>query len=448
MIIKQSILLSFIFSFPFYSPVFSQYSLALDLVPEKWQGNLLNPANFPKNKKLVLSFPHLQGGIQWSPFSLYKSSSKDSLNRIEIDLNSAIQSMDTINRVNLGTQINTFSIGFSAGENHWIALGHRFVGRAMIQFPKSLALLAYQGNKPFIGENVMLSSRLDALAYQELFLQMGFRWKTDPAISWGFKIKVLEGLTGVKTNIGEASIYTHPEDYFLTGKINYLVNTASINTSQPFANLGAAIDIGFQYQTEKSSFSGSIIDVGTILWKNAEQISLNKSITFEGLPLLDGGQSIDANFDKWVDSIKTQLTPLREKKSFTSHLPTKLFLDGRYSLSKSSHLNGYLFFEKYNKILHSTAGVGYLVTLNPWFDMGCNVQYHVNGRIQLSNHIGINIGNIACFASLENWNSLLSMAKKTQGINGQFGLNYVIKSNKSSGQHPRSKMNEKKFFRK
>jgi len=448
MIKKQSILLSFIFSLSFYAPVFSQYSLALDLVPEKWQGNLLNPANFPKDKKLVLSLPHLHGGIQWSPFSLYKSSSKDSLNRIEIDLNSAIQSMDTINRINLGTQINTFSIGFKAGENHWIALGHRFVGRAMIQFPKSLALLAYEGNKPFIGENVILSSRLDALAYQELFLQMGFRWKTNPAISWGFKIKVLDGLTGVKTIAGEASIYTHPKDYSLTGKINYLVNTASINTRQPFTNLGTALDIGFQYQTEKSSFSGAIIDVGTILWKNAEQISLNKSITFEGLPLLDAGQSIDANFDKWVDSIKTQLTPLRAKKSYTSHLPTKLFLNGRYSLSKSSHLNGYLFFEKYNKILHSTAGVGYLVTLNPLFDMGFNVQYHLNGRIQLSNHIGINIGNIACFASMENWNSLLSVAKKTQGISGQFGLNYVIKSNKSSGQHLRSKMNEKKFFRK
>ena len=445
MIKKQSILLSFIFSLPFYSLVFSQYSIALDLVPEKWQGNLLNPANFPKDKKLVLSFPHLQGGIQWSPFSLYKSSS---MNRINIDINSAIQSMDTINRVNLVTQINTFSFGFNTGENHWIALGHRFVGRAMIQFPKSLALLAYEGNKPFIGENVILSSRLDALAYQELFLQMGFRLKTNPSISWGFKIKVLDGLTGVKTNIGEAIIYTHPEDYSLTGKINYLVNTASINTRRPFANLGAAIDIGFQYQTEKSSFSGAIIDVGTILWKNAEQISLNKFVTFEGLPLLNAGQSIDANFDKWVDSIKTQFTPLSEKKSYTSNLPTKLFLNGRYSFSKSSHLNGFLFFEKYTKILQATAGVGYLVSMDPMFDMGFNVQYHINGRIQFSNHIGINIGNIACFASMENWNSLLSLAKKTQGISGQFGLNYVIKSNKSSGQPLSSKMNEKKFFRK
>jgi hypothetical protein len=356
--------------------------------------------------------------------------------------------MDTINRVNLGTQINTFSIGFKAGENQWIALGHRFVGRAMIQFPKSLALLAYEGNKPFIGENVILSSRLDAIAYQEFFLQMGFRWKTDPAFSWGFKIKVLDGLTGVKTLAGEASIYTHPEDYSLTGKINYLVNTSSINTRQPFANLGAAIDIGFQYQTEKGLFSGAIVDIGTVFWKNAEQISLNKSVSFEGLPLLDAGQSIDANFDKWVDSIKMQLTPLSKKISYSSHLPAKLFLNGRYSISKNSHLNGYLFLEKYTKILHATAGVGYLLTLNPLLDMGCNIQYQINGQIQLSNHIGINIGNIACFASLENWNSLLNVAKKTQGINGQFGLNYVIKSSKSSGQYPRSQMNEKKFFRK
>ena len=111
MIKKSGILLSFIFSLPFCAPIFSQHSLALNLVPEKWQGNLLNPANFPKENNLVLSLPHLQGGIQWSPFSLYKSLSKDSLHRIDIDLNRAIQSMDTINRVNLGTQINTFSIG-------------------------------------------------------------------------------------------------------------------------------------------------------------------------------------------------------------------------------------------------------------------------------------------------------------------------------------------------
>lgn len=36
-------------------------------------------------------------------------------------------------------------------------------------------------------------------------------------------------------------------------------------------------------------------------------------------------------------------------------------------------------------------------------------------------------------------------SKKTQGINGQFGLNYIIKSSISSNQHPRSKMNEKVF---
>lgn len=448
MIKKPGIFLSFIFFLSFYSPVFSQYSLALNLVPEKWQGNLLNPANFPKEKKLVLSLPQLQGGIQWSPFSLYKSSSKDSLNRIDVDLNRAIQSMDTINRVNIGTKLNTFSIGFKAGENLWIALGHGFVGRAMVQFPKSLALLAHGGNTPFIGENVILSSRLDALAYQELFLQMGFRLKTDPAFTWGFKIKVLDGLTGIKTIAAEASIFTHPEDYDLTGKINYLVHAAPINPRQPFTNLGAAIDIGFQYQTEKGLFSGAIADIGTIFWKNARQISLNKSVTFEGLPLLDAGQSIDANFDKWVDSVKTQLTPLSEKNAYASHLPAKLFLHGRYSISGSSHINGYLFLEKYTKILNATVGVGYLLTLNPVLDMGFNVQYHVNGQIQLSNHIGLNIGNIECFASMENWNSLLGVAKKTLGVNGQFGINYVVKSSKPSGKHPRSKMNEKKFFRK
>ena len=82
MIKKQNILLFFIFSLSFHSPIFSQHSLALNLVPEKWQGNLLNPANFPTEKNLVLSLPHVQGGIQWSPFSLYKSSSKDSINRL------------------------------------------------------------------------------------------------------------------------------------------------------------------------------------------------------------------------------------------------------------------------------------------------------------------------------------------------------------------------------
>lgn len=425
--------------------LYGQYSFAMETVPNHWHGGLLNPSSFPTNKSFVFSLPSLQAGMQFSPFSIFKSSSNTS---IDIHLDQTIQSMDSLNKIDFGVQLNPISFGFKLGENKWIGAGYRLVSRAMLQFSKSAALLAYNGNEPFIGQNLTLNTGFDALAYQEFFLQIGFNSANNENIYWGLKLKVLGGLTYIQTLTKEASLYTHPEDYNLSAKINYVINSSSLDIEKPFSNMGAAIDLGIRFQSENVTLSAAIIDLGMIQWPKSEQISINNTFEFNGLPLLKTGKTIDANFNQWVDSVKKEVVFTQQNLPFKSFLPIKFLINGRYSLSNSSHLMGYLFLENYANKMMFRGGLGYLFQLSSILDLGVSLNFNDHLQLQVGNQLGIRLKRIELFGSLENWGSLLSKSKKTQGISGQVGINYFILSGENSKRVGKGIMNEKKFFKK
>jgi len=447
MIKHVSLFFTLLFSGLFTHPGYSQYSFGMDLIPAYGQGNVLNPANYPKNHRLVISLPHIQAGIQMTPFSIFKSNQKDS-SGIRLHPERILSSMDTLNNIDFASQIHTLSLGFQLRENNWIGIGHRLISRASIQFPETLARLVYYGNKPFIGKKIDLNTRFEGIAYQEFYAQLGFQWKSVPSLNLGIKFKILDGLTGMNTARNEASLYSNPVNYNLSGKINYLVNATPITSGKLFSNLGAAIDVGVEYQHERVSFSGAIIDLGMIKWNESRQLSFDKNISFEGLPLLEAGQSIDANFNLWIDSLKKEWMPAWEKRPSIRFLPVKIFLHSRYSISNNSHLSAFLFVETFNEVITANAGIGFLQQISTFLDIGLNIGFNSQLQYQIGNQIGIKTGNLHFFASLDNWISLLSISDKFRGISGQLGLAYAIPSNIFQKGNIKSNMNEKKFFRK
>lgn len=447
MIKHVSLFFTLLFSGLFTQPGYSQYSFAMDLIPAYGQGNVLNPANYPKKHRMVISLPHVQAGIQMTPFSIFKSNQKDS-SVIRLHPERIISSMDSLNNMDFASQIHTFSLGFQLQENNWIGIGHRLISRASIQFPEILARLVFYGNKPFIGKKIDLNTRFEGIAYQEFYAQLGFQWKSVPSLSLGIKFKILDGFTGINTAKNEASLYTNPVNYNLSGKINYLVNATPITLGKPFSNLGAAIDVGVEYQHDRVSFSGAIIDLGMIKWNESRQLSLDKNISFEGLPLLKAGESIDANFNLWIDSLKKEWMPDWKKRTSIRFLPFKIFLNSRYSISNSSHLSAFLFVETFNEVIAANAGIGYLQQISTFLDIGLNIRFNSLLQYQFGNQIGIKMGNLHFFASLDDWISLLSISDEFWGISGQLGLTYAIPSNIFQKGNIKSNMNEKKFFRK
>lgn len=138
MIKQVSLFFTLLFSGLFTLTGYSQYSFTMDLIPACGQGNVLNPANYPKKHRMVISLPQIQAGIQMTPFSIFKSNQKDS-SGIRLHPERIMSSMDSINYIDIASQIHTFSLGFQLRENNWIGLGHRLISRASIKFPETLA---------------------------------------------------------------------------------------------------------------------------------------------------------------------------------------------------------------------------------------------------------------------------------------------------------------------
>jgi hypothetical protein len=356
--------------------------------------------------------------------------------------------MDSLNRIDVVSQIQTISLGFKWHETNWIALGHSLKSRASIQFPALLAQLIYYGNKPFIGQNIDLDTRFEGIFYQEYYVQLGFQGKSIPTWNWGIKFKILDGITGLSTGQNEASLFTNPVNYSLSGRLNYRVNVSSITSRRPFSNIGAAIDIGIQYQNEKVSFAGAIADLGMIKWNESRQLSIDKNISFNGLALLNAGQSIDADFNIWIDTLKKEWEPEWKNRTFTGFLPLKLFLNSSYAIAKKSHFSAFIFFEHFSGIITAKAGFGFHQQIASFMDIGINVRFNALQQYQLGNQVGLKVGKLRIFASLDNWISLMHLSDTFRGIGGMMGLNYVMNANNYTKGNTRSRMNEKKFFRK
>src|SRR6056297_1745020 len=96
-------------------------------------------------------------------------------------------------------------------------------------------------------------------------------------------------------------------------------------------NLGVAIDFGAIYRmNDQFEFSLSILDIGSISWKNnVANMSQKAEFNFEGyrIATLDQDSIVERDFvDELVDSAGFEVT----NESYTTGLPAKIYLGGRW----------------------------------------------------------------------------------------------------------------------
>jgi hypothetical protein len=104
----------------------------------------------------------------------------------------------------------------------------------------------------------------------------------------------------------------------------------------PLNSLGLGFDLGATYSgIDQVVLSASLIDIGFIRWRNySYNFKMNGNYKFTGggnIDLLKGGTgSFDSIGPRIMDSIKTAFKFKQQNSSYTTNLPTKLFLAGEY----------------------------------------------------------------------------------------------------------------------
>ncbi|MHC1702557.1 MAG: DUF5723 family protein [Tenuifilaceae bacterium] len=320
------------------------------------ESNFINPAVQIKCDRYIglplLSTFHLN--VNSTGFS-YKSFTKSS----QIDIDKIVSKMHSWDYLTTELHYTPLSFGFRYDKYQYISFAWTEKVETKIFFPKKLFLLAKDGNTQFVG-NSGLETRnpgVNAIYYREF--SIGYSVKTPKNWFIGAHAKVLFGLAGVFTRRKpfnfSANQLTFNIDASWNPKINtslpiefskdaqgYVpVNSVGLGTISPvgfllnFKNQGLATDIGFIYEKDGITWSGSILDLGMIWWHDqTHKFSNNGSFNFSGATATDGMDS-QAYVNSLVDSIQNQFRFKETKKGFVTVLNPRIYFGGTYPVYKT-----------------------------------------------------------------------------------------------------------------
>jgi hypothetical protein len=328
--------------------------------------------------------------------------------------------------------------------------------------PKDLFGVVVNGNAGnYIGNDIVLSNiRLDAQYYREY--GVGYQHETKKKWSYGFRVKLLQGLANVHTSKSTTTIHVGKDE--VEGnehnvKSDMVVNTSynkewenlDINFDDPnsvkkmsklffsdFSNLGLGLDFGASYKLNKRlTFSGSLNNLGFIRWKEN-----TKNYKFKGETVIKGVESKNVsdfngenfNFQRVVDSIGNAFKLDTTGVKYTSNMVGSSTITANYKLWRNTELNA-LFNASFYKGSKFSASVGIHHNVAKWF----SIMAYWSARYNQYNNLGLGFmvkpGPVQLYAICDNLTPFFSANEggetdfyKTdfKHSNIRFGMNIAI----------------------
>lgn len=257
----------------------------------------------------------------------------------------------------------------------------------------------------------------DAQLYSEY--AVGYSRNISPKFRVGGRLKLLQGLVSIKSDVEKAKLHTEAKVWTLDMKgtiyssgtleieenENGTIGKVSLNDEfsdfdaqkifskygTSFKNMGLAIDLGATYDLNYSwSFSASLTDLGFIKWKNdLSSIHFNGEYDFVGLEVDNSNiDSINKAVDNLIDTIKTVVNYHSGSSKFTTGLGTQFHLGAEYHVNhvfSAGFLSRTMFDRNY---FHQEFNLS--ANLNMYNFLTANINYNVSMKGE--NYLGFGLG--------------------------------------------------------
>ncbi len=334
----------------------AQQELTLHLMNNIQQASYTNPAFRPRNNihiTLAPIFPSVQVGFNNSGFTYNQIVSQvetDENGQKTLDIGKLYRNTKVGKRsfANMNASLDLLAVSFRTGNARFsFNVTERF--QARMGYSDALLRTAVEGNVP--GETIDLGGYwLRGMHYREIGLGYNRKTLEDGKLVIGGRLKTLFGLGNVTTRRANYRITTGSEAdlYALTMEADMLMQTSGMEALDdditPYItntkNFGMGVDLGATYQlNEELSFSGSIINLGFINWKSDVMNQRSEgSFRFEGVEdedLLTGG-GFEIDLTELTDSIAGAFEVTEDSASYTTGLPTQMYLTGHYRLAPNT----------------------------------------------------------------------------------------------------------------
>ncbi len=262
-------------------------------------------------------------------------------------------------------QMEILSLGWKMGDRGYFSTGIYQELDVFAYFPKDPAVLAFEGNADYIGQDFDFS---DANFTGEVLTvyHAGFNYKVDPKLSVGGRLKLYSGIFNAESTDNEGVFRTietpgGPNFYrHEVSGLNVTVNTsgyASLKNEEGMTvdkavaelmsrslfgqNGGIGVDLGFNYRvTNQFSVNASVQDLGLMFHqKDVENYNYFGSFQTNGLeplfPELDDNEATIPYWDIFEDRVDLNLKDETTNNAYTTWRPLKYNASFEFGTGKS-----------------------------------------------------------------------------------------------------------------
>jgi hypothetical protein len=427
--------------------IFGQQELMLESLPDVWHSTAVNPAFFPENKHFIIGLPGYAIDAAHTGNITYNDIFKQSGGRTLIDFGPVIDKLDATNKAFFEQRIETFSVGFRLGK--WaLQAGHANRYSSVLEYPKSLAQLIWNGNGPYVGQTVNVSLKAQLFDWNEWSAGIS---RTFGRLTVGARVKYLTGISALVTDNdhNKATVFTSTDIYQLTMSTDYGFHSSSlisaIDTSGYgfkikladlkrkliTANPGVAFDLGVKLKlSDRLTVSASVLDLGGLIhWvEQAAYLQSNVNYTYSGITIPG------ANIINGVDSLsfKTKLDSLNDifkfnkrNESFTTRLPLRVYVSASYKLLEKWTLGVGYYTTQQQARTTSAVAANVRWQVMPWLSLG--TQYSVNQRsaANFGFHLVANPGPVQIYFLSDNLLNAFSI-KNSPAVNFRAGVSFLL----------------------
>ena len=438
----QKILLILFILTSFVGTTLAQEDLATHFMRHTWQANRTNPAFFP-DYKIIVGLPGayntlLVTNVTYGDLIARGEDGKDVLN-----IDQAIAKLGDNNVLRSNLDIETLSLGFRFGKVA-LSLGHSLRFNAYMNYPKTMPQLIWQGNAQFIGQEVDFGPDVDLYGYQEFAL--GLAVDVTPAVTIGGRAKILAGVGNISSERTSLRLRTDSDIYQLELNADYYVNSAGALKYDGFDELTVSFDYGrFDYEELFTSNTGfafdlgvrlrlgdnlevaaSALDIGKVNWdRDVTNYNLNGTFEYEGLDLAQNIFEDTVKAGSIIDTLREVYDVTETSVNYSTTLPARFYLSGRYRLRDNWTAAGLVYLERYRDEVNTAVAIGSNLDVLPILNLGATYAF----RSERLDNLGLNatllLGPVQLMAATDNIITVFRL-EDSHSANLRVGLNLLF----------------------
>jgi hypothetical protein len=354
------------------------------------QASFLNPA-FNTHTKFVVGIPALSNvDVSYfnsaGAFNDFFSTEKGN-DSLYLDLSKVISQNHPVDHINIALNHDLLFIGFKINES-FLSFGIRQRAILSAALPSDLFKLAWNGNAPYVGQTLDLST---TLINENHFIDyhIGLAVPVVEGLRLGLRLHLLQGLSNIYTVNNRLQMTTLRQGenaYEVLASTRFVVNTSGIPDSTDFdpvnyftnfKNIGFSLDIGATYQiNQQFSVSFSLLDMGSNNFRTNTKSyqSEEDSIHFNGFKLdFTGDNDPFANIG---DSLSNLLHVTDFSQNYRAKIPKQMLIGGEFLSHDLKNRASVLFSGRfYPDYVETALSIAYERFLSESFSVKVNYTY-------------------------------------------------------------------------